>query len=106
MKRHFYTTLALMCSIALGLIAIYAVMIFPLAKADTPHKGEVILFVTFDNGLVEETVFGGSFSDNKSCVASAKRHYPIDGKPWIAYMCIHEDVHKYLESMKNTETIL
>ena len=99
---------AVLYSLSIIVVAflLYFLVSMPHVEADTPHKGEVILFVTFDNGLVEETVFGGSFPDNKACVASAKLNYPMDGKPWIAYMCIHEDVHEYLESKKNKETLL
>ena len=99
MNRNFYTSLALMLGIALGLIAIYAVALFPLANAKV--KGEYILFVTFDNGLVEETLFGGSYLTPTACIESAKIDYPLDGKPWIGYTCIHEDIHEYLEKMKN-----
>ena len=99
--------MALMSAIALGLIAIYAVVIFGAAKADEPKtRGEYILWVTFDNGLAEEKVFGGSFLTPEACVISAKLHYPLDKKGWIAYTCIHEDVHEYLESMKSKGTQL
>jgi len=101
MIRNFYTSLALMTAIALGLIAIYAVVIFGVAKADSPRvKGEFILFVTMQNGPAEETLFGGSFPNNQACLAYAYQNYPIDGKRWIAYKCIHEDVHEYLEGKK------
>lgn len=102
MNRNFYTSLALMSAIGLGLIAIYAVVIFGTAKADAPRiKGEFILFVTMQNGPVEETLFGGSFPNNQACIAYAKQNYPIDNRRWIAYKCIHEDVHEYLESKKD-----
>ena len=102
MNRNFYTSLALMSDIGLGLIAIYAVVIFGTAKADAPRiKGEFILFVTMQNGPVEETLFGGSFPNNQACIAYAKQNYPIDNRRWIAYKCIHEDVHEYLESKKD-----
>ena len=104
--KHLFTTLLYCLSIVIVMVLLYWVVSMPHVEAGTPHKGEVILFVTFDNGLVEETVFGGSFPDNKACVASAKLNYPMDGKPWISYMCIHEDVHEYLESKKNKETLL
>ena len=101
MNRNFYTSLALMSAIALGLIAIYAAVIFGVAKADSPRvKGEFILFVTMQNGPAEETLFGGSFPNNQACLAYAYQNYPIDGKRWIAYKCIHEDVHEYLENKK------
>ena len=101
MNRNFYTSLALMSAIALGLIAIYAVVIFGVAKADAPRvNGEFILFITMQNGPAEETLFGGSFPNNQACIAYAKQNYPIDNRRWIAYKCIHEDVHEYLESKK------
>ena len=90
-----------MSAIALGLIAIYAVVIFGVAKADSPRvKGEFVLFVTMQNGPAEETLFAGSFPTNQACLAYAYHHYPIDGKGWIAYKCIHEDLLEYLESKK------
>jgi len=102
MNRNFYTSLALMSSIALGLIAIYAMLIFTTAKADSPRVGgEFVLFVTMQNGPVEETLFGGSFPTNQACLAYAYKNYPIDGRGWIAYKCIHEDLHEYLESKKD-----
>ena len=102
MNRNFYTSLALMSAIALGLIAIYAMVIFTTAKADTPRVGgEFVLFVTMQNGPAEETLFGGSFPTNQACLAYAYKNYPIDGRGWIAYKCIHEDLHEYLESKKD-----
>ena len=101
MMRNFYTSMVLMLAIALGLIASYAVVLFPLAQADAPRvKGEFILFITMQNGPAEETLFGGSFPNNQACIAYAKQNYPIDNRRWIAYKCIHEDVHEYLESKK------
>ena len=101
MNRNFYTSLALMSAIALGLIAIYAMVIFTTAKADSPRVGgEIVLFVTMQDGPGEETLFGGSFPNHKACITYAKAHYPIDGRRWIAYKCIHEELHEYLESKK------
>ena len=92
-----------MVLIAFMLAALYALVfnfIVP-AKADAPKaKGEFILFVTMQNGPVEETLFGGSFPDNQTCIEYAKKEYPIDNRRWIAYKCIHEDLHEYLESKK------
>ena len=91
-----------MLAIALGLIASYAVVLFPLAKADAPRVGgEFVLFVTMQNGPAEESLFGGSFPTNQACLAYAYKNYPIDGRGWIAYKCIHEDLHEYLESKKD-----
>ena len=89
--------------IAFMLAALYALIFnfFTVAKADSPRvKGEFILFVTMQNGPAEETLFGGSFPNNQACLAYAYQNYPIDGRRWIAYKCIHEDVHEYLESKK------
>ena len=93
--------MVLMLAIALGLIAAYAVVLFPLAKADAPRVGgEIVLFLTMESGPTEETLFGGSFPNHQACITYAKNHYPIDGRGWIAYKCIHEDLHEYLESKK------
>lgn len=92
-----------MVLIAFMLAALYALIFnfFKEAKADSPRvKGEFVLFVTMQNGPVEETLFGGSFPNGEACIAYAKQNYPIDGKGWIAYKCIHEDLHEYLESKK------
>ena len=103
-NQNFWTSMALMMVIAAGLICLYALFTLPVVQADAPKtRGEYILWVSFDNGLAEEKVFGGSFLTPEACVISAKLHYPLDKKGWIAYTCIHEDVHEYLESMKAKE---
>lgn len=107
MKTNFMTALALMFAIGLGLIAMYSLVLFTPVQADPPkQRGEYILWVTFDNGLTDEKVFGGSFPTPEACIIQAKLHYPLDKKGWIAYTCIHEDVHEYLESMKSKELAL
>ena len=104
MNRNFYTALALMFAIGVGLIAMYSLVLLTPVQADPPkERGEYILWVTFDNGLTDEKVFGGSFPTPEACIIQAKLHYPLDKKGWIAYTCIHEDVHEYLESMKSKE---
>jgi len=99
--KHLFSTLLYFLGIALVAILLYWIITMPHAKADSPRvKGEFILFVTMQNGPAEETLFGGSFPNNQACLAYAYQNYPIDGKRWIAYKCIHEDVHEYLESKK------
>jgi len=99
--KHLFSTLLYFLGIALVAILLYWIITMPHAKADSPRvKGEFILFVTMPNGPAEETLFAGSFPNNQACIAYAKQNYPIDGKGWIAYKCIHEDVHEYLENKK------
>ena len=94
--KHLFSTLLYFLGIALVLILLVFTLTLPHAKA----KGEFILWVTMQNGPVKETLFGGSFPDNQSCIEYAKKEYPIDNRRWIEYTCIHEDVHEYLEKMK------
>ena len=95
--KHLFSTLLYFLGLGIALILLYWVLTMPHAKA---AKGEFVLFVTMQNGPVEETLFGGSFPDNQSCIEYAKKEYPIDNRRWIAYKCIHEDLHEYLESKK------
>ena len=105
--KHLFSTLLYFLGIALVLILLVFTFTLPHAKADTPRVGgEFILFVTMQNGPAEETLFGGSFPNNQACLAYAYQNYPIDGRGWIAYKCIHEDVHEYLENMKGKEVLL
>ena len=99
--KHLFSTLLYFLGIALVAILLFWIITMPHVKADSPRvKGEFILFVTMQNGPAEETLFGGSFPNNQACIAYAKQNYPIDNRRWIAYKCIHEDVHEYLESKK------
>ena len=99
--KHLFSTLLYFLGIAIVAILLYWVVTMPHAKADVPRVGgEFILFVTMEDGPVEETLFGGSFPNSQACIVYAKNNYPIDGRGWIAYKCIHEDVHEYLEKMK------
>jgi hypothetical protein len=100
--KHLITTLLTFFGYIALMFLLYWVITMPDAKADAPRvKGEFILFITMQNGPVEETLFGGSFPNGEACIAYAKQNYPIDNKRWIAYKCIHEDVHDYLEKMKS-----
>ena len=94
--KHLFSTLLYFLGIILVLLLLAYTITLPHAKA----KGEFILWVTMQNGPVKETLFGGSFPDNQTCIEYAKKEYPIDGRRWIAYKCIHEDLHEYLESKK------
>ena len=96
--KHLFSTLLYFLGLAIVAILLYWVITMPHVKA---AKGEFVLFVTMQNGPVEETLFGGSFPDNQTCIEYAKKEYPIDGRRWIAYKCIHEDLHEYLESKKD-----
>ena len=99
--KNLFSTLLYCLGMVLLAFILYWIITLPHAKADSPRiKGEFILFVTMQNGPVEETLFGGSFPNNQACLAYAYQNYPIDGRRWIAYKCIHEDVHEYLESKK------
>jgi len=100
--KHLFSTLLYFLGIALVLI----LLVFTLTLPHAAPKGEFILWVTMQNGPVKETLFGGSFSDNQSCIEYAKKEYPIDNRRWIEYTCIHEDVHEYLEKMKRKEVLL
>ena len=100
--KHLFSTLLYFLGMIVVMFLLYFVITMPHAEAvKSKVKGEYILFVTFDNGLVEETLFGGSYLTPTACIEAAKLDYPIDGKPWIGYTCIHEDIHEYLEKMKN-----
>jgi len=105
--KHLFSTLLYFLGLSIALVLLYWVLTMPHAKADTPRVGgEFILFVTMQDGPAEETLFGGSFPNNQACIVYAKDNYPIDGRRWIAYKCIHEDVHEYLEAMKNKGQLL
>ena len=94
---------AVLYSLSIIVVAflLYFLVTMPHVKADSPRvKGEFILFVTMPNGPAEETLFGGSFPNGEACIAYAKQNYSVEGKGWIAYKCIHEDVHEYLENKK------
>ena len=107
MKRNFWVSLFAHVLIVLGLIALYVLAAISFTNADSPRvKGEFVLFVTFQNGPAEETLFAGSFPNNHACIAYAKQNYPIDNRRWIAYKCIHEDLHEYLESKKDIKVNL
>ena len=95
--KHLFSTLLYFLSLTIALVLLYWMLSMPHAKA---AKGEFILFVTMQNGPVEETLFAGSYPTNQACLAYAYHNYPIDGKGWIAYKCIHEDLLEYLESKK------
>ena len=99
--KHLITTLLTFFAYIALMFILYWVITMPSAKADVPRVGgEFILFVTMENGPAEETLFGGSFPNSQACIVYAKNNYPIDGRGWIAYKCIHQDVHEYLEEMK------
>ena len=99
--KHLITTLLTFFAYVALMFILYWVITMPSAKADAPRVGgEFVLFVTMESGPTEETLFGGSFPTSEACIAYAKNHYPIDGRGWIAYKCIHEDLHEYLESKK------
>ena len=103
MKKIITTLLVFFGYIAL-MFLLYWVITMP--HAESKAKGEFVLFITMQNGPVEETLFGGSFPDNQSCIEYAKKEYPIDNRRWIAYKCIHEDLHEYLESLKEIKVNL
>ena len=99
--KHLITTILSCLGYVALMFILYWVITMPDAKADVPRVGgEFILFVTMENGPTEETLFGGSFPNSQACIVYAKNNYPIDGRGWIAYKCIHQDVHEYLEKMK------
>ena len=99
--KHLFSTLLYFLGLAIVMLLLYWVVTMPHVKADAKGKGEFVLFITMQNGPVEETLFGGSFPDNQTCIEYAKKEYPIDNRRWIAYKCIHEDLHEYLESKKD-----
>ena len=110
MKKLKVTTkhliITLLSCLAYGALMFILYWVVTMSHAKATSNGEFVLFITMQNGPVEETLFGGSFPDNQSCIEYAKKEYPIDNRRWIAYKCIHEDLHEYLESLKEIKVTL